>query len=238
MESSAWINQDEISIREEQWKDRIGLFRRPPSRIPTDTWTDAPLLGNGDVGVSIGGEAHHQTFYIGKNDFWVQPHLGESEAQRIGRLLQDNGRRTGARIMTVGQISLLMPGLADASYDQEQDILNAETRGSFRNEQVNLRLCSWVSADSNVLVTELECMTGELDVTARLHAGDSATDEVYHYDNGERSGSGTLPIQAASRKFDAWLPHAVLSVRTRKTSGCFRMWKLPFRSGQENDWPL
>ncbi|MEK3780343.1 glycosyl hydrolase family 95 catalytic domain-containing protein [Paenibacillus sp. FSL R5-0810] len=184
MESSVWMNQDEISIREEQWKDRIGVFRRPPTRIPTDTWTDAPLLGNGDIGVSIGGEAHHQTFYIGKNDFWVQPHLGESEEQRIGRLLRDNGRRTGARIITVGQISLLMPGLTDASYDLEQDILNAETRGSFRNEQVNLRLCSWVSADSNVLVTELECMAGKLDVTARLHAGDSATDEVYHYDNG------------------------------------------------------
>jgi alpha-L-fucosidase 2 len=184
MEAKVRNDQDEIIIREEQWKDRTGVFRRPPARIPTDTWTDAPLLGNGDVGVAIGGEACQQTYYIGKNDFWTQPHLGEGGEQRVDRLLRDKGRRTGARIITVGQLSLRMPELEDASYLLEQDILNAETRSSFRNDRAHIEICSWVSAAANVLVTELSCEAGELELSARLHAGESGTDEVFHYDNG------------------------------------------------------
>ncbi|UUZ78849.1 glycoside hydrolase family 95 protein [Paenibacillus sp. P26] len=105
------VRESEIRLREEQWEARKGVFLQPPQHIPTGKWTDAPLLGNGDVGVAIGGGAEEQTLYIGKNDFWVQPHLGETEEQRRERPLSDNGRRTGARIITVGQVTLLLPGL-------------------------------------------------------------------------------------------------------------------------------
>lgn len=180
-----WLSEgDDVRIREQDWEGRVGVFRQPPSRIPTDKWTDAPLLGNGDVGVAIEGEAHEQSFYIGKNDFWVQPHLGETEEQRMERLLQDKGRRTGARIITVGQATLTIPELAGAEYRQEQHILNAEVRGSFRSGQAEARLCSWVSAEENALITELACVRGRLNVRIRLHAGEKSTDEVFNYDNG------------------------------------------------------
>ena len=34
----------------------IAILTEPPKRLPTDTMTDAPLLGNGDLGAAIGGE--------------------------------------------------------------------------------------------------------------------------------------------------------------------------------------
>ncbi|UUZ95050.1 hypothetical protein LJK87_11400 [Paenibacillus sp. P25] len=182
------VRESEIRLREEQWEARKGVFLQPPQHIPTGKWTDAPLLGNGDVGVAIGGGAEEQTLYIGKNDFWVQPHLGETEEQRRERSLSDNGRRTGARIITVGQVTLLLPGLQGSEYRQEQHILDAEVRGSFRGDTTEVRLQSWVAACENVLVTELECLRGTLDVRIRLHAGEKSTDEVYNYDNGTEDG--------------------------------------------------
>ncbi|MDF2937401.1 MAG: hypothetical protein K0Q90_2774 [Paenibacillaceae bacterium] len=183
------INREaEVRIREKDWECRKGIFTRPPERIPTAKWTDAPLLGNGDMGVAIGGGAEEQTFYMGKSDFWVLPWLGETEQQREERLLADNGRRTGARIITVGQVSLLMPELADAEYRQEQDILHAEVRGRFSSGRAEVELCSWTAAEANVLVTEVECRRGELNLTVRLHAGEKDTDEVFSYDNGAEPG--------------------------------------------------
>ncbi len=174
----------EVTIREKDWEARTGIFTRPPQRIPTPKWTDAPLLGNGDMGVAIGGGAEEQTFYIGKSDFWVLPGLGETKKQREERLLADNGRRTGARIITVGQVALLMPELEGAEYRQEQDILHAEVRGSFSSDRTEAALCSWTAAEANLLVTEVECLRGELNLTVRLHAGEKDTDEVFSYDNG------------------------------------------------------
>ncbi|MDQ1913961.1 hypothetical protein RAC89_26520 [Paenibacillus sp. GD4] len=174
-----------ITIQEERWSGRKGVFTEPPVRIPTDKWTDAPLLGNGDVGVAIGGGPEQQTFYIGKNDFWVQPHVGETGEQRQQRLLNDHGRRTGARIITVGQVTLFMPGLAGAAYYQEQDPLHAEVRGHFTGERAEVSLRSWVAAETNLLVTEVVCLKGDLgEVKVRLHAGEQTTDEVFNYENG------------------------------------------------------
>jgi alpha-L-fucosidase 2 len=83
-------------------------FSQPPRAVPTDKTPDGPLLGNGDVGVVNAGPPERQRFHIGKNDFWSR-HC----------------------IVTVGGVALEIPGLAGASYRQEQDLYNAEVRGAF-----------------------------------------------------------------------------------------------------------
>ena len=47
-------------------------FTAPPKRIPTDRSVDAPLLGNGDTLVALGGGPEKLQFYINKNDLWVR----------------------------------------------------------------------------------------------------------------------------------------------------------------------
>ena len=42
----------------------------PPQHVPYGTVVDGPILGNGDLGVAIGGPPEDQRFYFGKNDFW------------------------------------------------------------------------------------------------------------------------------------------------------------------------
>ncbi|OCT15171.1 hypothetical protein A8709_13790 [Paenibacillus pectinilyticus] len=174
----------EHKIREEEWDVRKAVFVSPSMNLPTNYMPDSPLLGNGDVGVTIGGNPEEQIFYMGKNDFWAQPSLGETEEQRRDRLLNEDGRRTGAHIMTVGQITLQIPKLAGAEYLQEQDILNAEVRGTFKKDGLTLRMRSWVCAEKNVLVTELFSDGYAIDLRVILHAGAKGEYEVYNYKNG------------------------------------------------------
>lgn len=106
----------------------------PPTKVPSSAVTDAPLLGNGDVGVVVGGTGDAQTYYVGKNDFWTA--------------------RTGS-IAPVGRVSVSIPGLSGASYSTVQDISTAEVRGAFDLGSSQLRTTSWVDAHRNLLVTNL-----------------------------------------------------------------------------------
>ncbi|MHC4199790.1 MAG: LamG domain-containing protein, partial [Planctomycetota bacterium] len=111
-------------------------FTRPPRRIPTNKVVDAPLLGNGDIGVAVGGAGDSQAFFIGKNDFWS---------------------RRARRVITVGRVTVHIPALAGASYACEQDLLNAEVRGGFTKGGLTVEMRSWTAATENLLVTELTC---------------------------------------------------------------------------------
>lgn len=115
------------------------VMTEPPRHVPSGTVVDGPVMGNGDVGVAIGGPPQEQRFYIGKNDFWSQ-------------LVQDP--------MTVGGVQLSIPALEGASYREEEDLLNAEVRGAFTKAGITVRTSSWVAATENLLVTELKLESG------------------------------------------------------------------------------
>jgi len=109
-------------------------FTQPASRVPTNYMVDGPLLGNGDVGVVQSGPPEALRFWIGKNDFWTI---------------------TNQSPMPVGQVVLLAPGLTGASYQVEEDMLLAETRGTFKKEDSELATRSFVDANHNLLCTTL-----------------------------------------------------------------------------------
>lgn len=189
----------------EKWEARRGVFYEPPKKIPCNGMVDAPLIGNGDVGIAVGGEAHEQTFYIGKNDFWVQAHIGETFEQRKERLINDKGRRTGVHIVTVGQLNIRIPWLQGATYRQEQDIYNAEVIGTFKKDEFMFRTCSWVSAVKNLFISEIELLSEpylgngvlisnskdemQFDFSILLHAGEKGTGEVFAYSIGKCENS-------------------------------------------------
>jgi alpha-L-fucosidase 2 len=124
------------------------VFTHPPQNVPTRGMPDGPLLGNGDLGVTMAGAPHDQQFYIGKNDFWRR-------------------NPADASIMGVGLIHLSFPALAGASYHQEQALASAEVRGTFTKDGVTLHTRSWVDAHENLLVTILR-LEGTQKITLAL----------------------------------------------------------------------
>src|SRR5690242_6514088 len=47
-----------------------GVWTSPPTQLTGGGTVDAPLLGNGDIGIAVGGSIDNQTMYVGKNDFF------------------------------------------------------------------------------------------------------------------------------------------------------------------------
>ncbi len=140
------------------------VMTQPPKHVPSGTVVDGPILGNGDVGIAVGGPPEKQRFYIGKNDFWSQQ----------------------ASPMTVGGIELSIPELSGATYREEQDLLQAEVRGTFQKGSITLHTNSWVAATENLYVTELRNEgSSDLAVHATLFpAGTSLSDNDKHVNLG------------------------------------------------------
>jgi len=129
----------------------VAVFLAPPTQIPTLGMPDGPLLGNGDVGVVLAGPPEDQRFCIGKNDFW---------------------RRNDASVEAVGTVELSIPDLKDASYRQEEDLAHAEVRGTFAKGDQTVHTRSWVDANVNLLVTQVQCAGHEpTEISLRQAAG-------------------------------------------------------------------
>lgn len=122
----------------------LGIFNAPPRGVPTNGMPDGPLLGNGDVGVVLAGPPEAQRFHIGKNDFWTN-------------FQGDPRTHVQSKVITVGRLELAIPALQGASYRQEQDLAKAEVRGIFTKDGLTVRTRSWVEADENLLLTQLQC---------------------------------------------------------------------------------
>ncbi len=45
-------------------------WTKPPKNIPNNVSIDAPLMGNGDLTMSLGFDNSRLRFYLSKNDFW------------------------------------------------------------------------------------------------------------------------------------------------------------------------
>ncbi|WBB59689.1 hypothetical protein O7599_29685 [Streptomyces sp. WMMC500] len=167
---------------DEAWRivqQYTGTWTSPPSRLTGGGAVDAPLLGNGDVGVAIGGEISQQTLYLGKNDFFS----GQSHAIRpLGRIVFD------------------APGLAGASYRTEQDIAEAEVRGTYTLGDQTLTTTSWVDANRGMVVTSFTLNGGgaqTIDIRLQDGAGRtpgvSTTGHTLNADVAADTGTGSDP---------------------------------------------
>jgi hypothetical protein len=111
-----------------------GEWNSPPTTLTSGETVDAPLMGNGDVGVAVGGSIDEQTFYVGKNDFFSTATNG---------------------IEPLGRIVLAVPGLAGSSYHVVQNIADADVDGTYTLGGDTLSSTSWVSATENMFITTL-----------------------------------------------------------------------------------
>ncbi len=134
------------------------VFTTPPRKIPSQCSTDAPLLGNGDLLVAVGGPPEQTRFYIGKADLW--------------ELRTDGGPRPLARL------DVSIPALKGASYHITQNLREAVTTGVFKQGDATLIMESAVAATQNVLWVKLSAKGGSFAGKATLVTNRGATSAV------------------------------------------------------------
>ena len=124
----------------------------------TTETTDAPLLGNGDVGVAVLGGIDAMTFILSKTEFWS---LSQATVKAMARL------------------SLSIPGMAGASYAMTESIGTGEVTGNFSLNGNTIATTSWVQAPdttNNLFFTQFSYTgTAAQTVTVSLAVGNKNT---------------------------------------------------------------
>lgn len=141
-------------------KNYQAVFSAPPKRVPTDTVVDGPLMGNGDLGVTLGGPPEALTFYLSKNDFW----------RATSRYPQGSPK-------PIGTLKISSASLKGAAYHVLQRLWEADLLGEFSTGERTLRFRSWTPATNNCLVVELSNEGPPLDLDLSLDPakGDGGT---------------------------------------------------------------
>lgn len=164
-------------------------YDAPPQRIPCPYSTDAPLLGNGSMSVTISGNPENQVFYVCRNDFW-----------RLVSVIDESFPAL------LGKIELSLPGLEDASYHLEQRLSDATTVATFSKADQTVEYTAYVSATKDIFVLELILQgKGSLIGSIRLsHRGekelDNDEDRHSYFDSEQildRTEDGTLFLSRA-----------------------------------------
>ena len=125
-----------------------GSWTQMPGNIATARMTGGALIGNGSVGVAIGGTADQQQYYVGREDFW--------SVQR-------------GKIMPMGRLQLTIPALQNSTTHLQENIGPADVTANFAAGASQLKSHSWVDSTKNFFFVELE-NSGEapLEVKAQL----------------------------------------------------------------------
>lgn len=174
------------------------IFTAPPANVPTDKTPDAPLAGNGDIGLTFGGEPGKLQFYFGKNDFWraypVYP---------------------GGGIALPGGLELTIDALKGADYYAEQLPDKAIIHAGFKKEDLNVTVDSWVAATRNTVVIEITA-NRPCTLQPRLWTTKGNTSVNYEGKSGHvfwatRSFANTPLLE--------WPCHVALAMRTLENNG-------------------
>ena len=169
-----------------------GTLSAPPTLVDTDQTTDAPLLGNGDLGVAILNGIDTMTFVLHKTEFWS---LAEG------------------RVKAMARVSLSIPDMTGASYAMSENIGSADVTGSFALGGDTIATKTWVQADDtrhNQMFTTFQ-YTGAApkDVTLSLAPGHDNT-----FPSAVASDGDTLYLDVRADAADQVAGFATHQVRT------------------------
>ncbi|WP_316817575.1 glycosyl hydrolase family 95 catalytic domain-containing protein [Pedobacter nyackensis] len=117
-------------------------WTKRPQRIPNDVSIDAPLMGNGDVTMSVGYKDNSLRYYISKNDFW--------------RLRSQSDNLSGPRV--AGFVDINIEDLNDANFTAQQLIKNGITTCLLNKGAGKIAAKSWVSATENLIFIEIKAI--------------------------------------------------------------------------------
>ncbi|WP_214227823.1 hypothetical protein [Pedobacter sp. B4-66] len=130
------------------------IWTKPPAHIPNDVSVDAPLMGNGDVTMSVGFKGDQLRYYLSKNDFW--------------RLQSKADGLSGPRV--VGFVDIKVNGFNEGDFSAEQSLRNGVTASLLQKNTQKVTARSWVSATENLIFIELSAVGTATKVSIRLTA--------------------------------------------------------------------
>ncbi|WP_109698887.1 glycosyl hydrolase family 95 catalytic domain-containing protein [Chitinophaga deserti] len=129
-------------------------WTKPPSHIPNNASIDAPLMGNGDVTMSVGCKGDRLRYYLSKNDFW--------------RLRSKADGLSGPRV--VGFVDIKVNGFNEGDFSAEQSLRNGITACLLQNNAQSVMVKSWVSAIENLIFIEISAAGKATNVSINLNA--------------------------------------------------------------------
>jgi hypothetical protein len=95
---------------------------------------NAPVVGNGDMALIIGGQSTSLNFCVGKADFWGVEH---------------------GIVMPVGSLVLNAPALSGSSYSLVENVGAATVTGSFTTGSSGLGMNAWIATSQNTAFIQL-----------------------------------------------------------------------------------
>ena len=122
---------------------------------------------------------------MGKNDSWRQPYLYETKKARREKLLGENCRRTGGRLLPVGWMRLKFAGIQQETFSMVQNIYEARVEITARSDHGEIILNTWIANSSNVLVVEIKTIAKKKWEGPRIIIDTVAGDKVL-FEEGER----------------------------------------------------
>ena len=114
------------------------VFDALPVNTPTAKTADAPLAGNGDIGLTMCSTADRVRFFIGKNDFWKS---------------YNSYPRTG--IALPGWFDLSCKEIREGEYYAEQLPGSACIKASYATQDNCLSIKAWVAATDNKVIIDI-----------------------------------------------------------------------------------
>jgi alpha-L-fucosidase 2 len=131
------------------------VWKESPCNIPNNASIDAPLMGNGNITMSVGYKGNCLRYYLSKNDFW--------------RLRSQADNLSGPRV--AGFLDINIESFSDAGFYAEQNIIDGTTTCRLSaGKQSGLEATSWVSATENIIIVELRAIGMALNLHYALAA--------------------------------------------------------------------
>eukprot|EP00051_Salpingoeca_urceolata_P007782 m.100454 g.100454 ORF g.100454 m.100454 type:complete len:1120 (-) comp15400_c0_seq2:5-3364(-) len=127
----------------------VGVWSNPPNHCPSRMVTDAPLLGNGDMGAALCGfEAGGLTYFLGKMDFWTQT-SGPNARADIRHLFAH---------VAAGHVTLKWANETATLTDMaaHQVLRTATVKASAAYNGATLQVSSIVGAEENLLLVRVK----------------------------------------------------------------------------------
>ena len=144
-------------------------WEKAPAFIPNESSTDAPLMGNGDIGMCLGFNQGLLRYYLTKNDFWRL----QSKAEHL----------SGPRV--AGFVDIKIIGFDKADFKASQSLFNGKTSCSLQQDSYHIQADSWISATENTIIITLTAIGQPVNIELNLGVPENKVAQV---EKGEVNG--------------------------------------------------